>query len=96
MIPTASRPQLVTQGTVVQCPSCGWKGYLGDCLQSVYLDHRPGRLIPAERGGNGKNYRCPQSNTSGQHICKHLIFFTRYDANRKIIAPAGHQFRSIV
>lgn len=88
MIPTTARPQTVTQGTIVQCPSCGWKDYLGNAAQSIYLDHRPGRLIPAERGGNGKNYRCP--------LCKHLIFFTRYDNNRQIIAPCGHQFKSII
>ena len=88
MIPTTAKPQLVTQGTVVQCPQCGWKDYLGNAVQSIFLDHRPGRLVSAERGGNGKNYRCP--------LCKHLIFFTRYDNNRQIIAPAGHQFKNVV
>jgi len=88
MIPTKAVPQTVTQGTVVQCPSCGWKDYLGNAAQSIYLDHRPGRLIPAENGGNGKNYRCP--------LCKHLIFFTRNDANRKNIAPNGHKFMDVV
>ncbi len=96
MIPTTAKPQLVTQGTVVQCPSCGWKGYLGECIQSLYLDHRPGRLIPAELGGNGKNYRCPQKDSIGNHNCKHLIFFTRNDANRKNIAPNGHKFMDVV
>jgi len=88
MIPTTAKPQLVTQGTIVQCPQCGWKDYLGNAAQSIFLDHRPGRLVSAERGGNGKNYRCP--------LCKHLIFFTRYDNNRQIIAPAGHQFKNVV
>jgi predicted RNA-binding Zn-ribbon protein involved in translation (DUF1610 family) len=88
MIPTHARPQTVTQGTIVQCPSCGWKNYLGNAAQSIYLDHRPGMLISAEHGGNGKNYRCPE--------CKHLIFFTRYDSNRQIIAPQGHKFKNVV
>lgn len=88
MRPTTSRPQTVTPGTVVQCPSCGWKDYLAMCNESIVLDHRPGRLIPAEKGGSGKNYECP--------LCKHLIFFTRYDNNRKIIAPLGHQYKDVV
>ena len=96
MIPTTAKPQIVTPGTVVQCPQCGWKGYLGDCLQAIFLDHRPGRLISAEKGGNGKTYRCPQKDSQGHSCCKHLIFFTRYDNNRQIIAPAGHQFKNVV
>ena len=88
MKPTTARPQTVTKGTVVQCPNCGWKDYLGNCAQSIVLDHRPGMLIPADQGGSGKNYRCP--------LCKHLIFFTRYDHNRKVIAPLGHQFKDVV
>ena len=88
MIPTKAVPQVVTPGTVVQCYSCGWKDYLGNAKQSIYLDHRPGRLISADHGGNGKNYRCPK--------CGELLFFIRYDNNRKIIAPNGHQFRNVV
>ena len=80
------KPQVVTLMTDVQCYSCGWKGMLGESKQSVYLDHR--NLIPASMGGNGKNYRCPQ--------CSQLIFYTRYDNSRKIIAPQGHQFNDDV
>ena len=83
-----AKPQVVTPMTVVQCYACGWKDYLGNAAQSIYLDHRPGRLIAAERGGNGKNYRCPQ--------CKNLIFYVRYDNNRKIVAPQGYQYRETV
>ena len=83
-----AKPAIVTPMTVVQCFSCGWKDHLGNAKQSIYLDHRPGRLVPAERGGNGKNYRCPQ--------CRQLIFYTRYDNNRKVIAPQGHQYRETV
>lgn len=85
---TIAKPAVVTQETVVQCYHCGWKDYLGNASQSIYLDHRPGFLIPAERGGNGKNYRCPQ--------CKELIFYVRYDHNGQIIATQDHQYRNII
>jgi hypothetical protein len=82
------KQQTVTLGTDVQCYSCGWKGMLGEAKQSIVLDHRPGHFIPSEMGGSGKNYRCPH--------CKTLIFYVRYDNNRKIIAPSGHQFKDVV
>jgi hypothetical protein len=85
---TEAKPAVVTQGTVVQCYGCGWKDYLGNAAQSVWLDHRPGHLISAEQGGNGKNYRCPK--------CKELIFYVRYDRNRQIIAPKGYQYKNVV
>lgn len=81
-------PQQVTPLTKVQCYGCGWKGQLLEAKQSVFIDWRPGRQIPASEGGNGKNYRCPQ--------CKELIFYTRYDNNRKIISPSGHQYREAI
>ena len=84
---TTAKKQVVTLGTVVQCYNCGWTGYLGECKQSIVLDHRPGMTIPAEYGGNGKNYRCPH--------CRQMIFYTRYDNNRQIIAPQGHQYKDI-
>jgi hypothetical protein len=79
---------MVTPATDVQCYGCGWKGVIGQSAQSVYLDMRPGMLIPASQGGNGKNFRCPK--------CRELIFYTRYDNNRKIIGPSGHQYRDAV
>lgn len=81
------KPQIVTQFTPVQCYGCGWKGQLIESKQSIYLDHRPGMLIPAAKGGNGKNYRCP--------LCGQLIFFTRNDNTGKTKAPQGHQYREI-
>lgn len=81
-----AKPAVVTQMTVVQCFACGWKDHLGNADQSIYLDYR--NLIPASKGGNGKNYRCPQ--------CKQLLFFTRYDNNRKIIAPQGYQYKEVI
>ena len=80
--------QIVTLGTDVECYGCGWKGILAEAKQSIYLDMRPGHLISAKNGGNGKNYRCP--------ICKQLIFYTRNDNNRKNIDPGGHQYRNVV
>jgi hypothetical protein len=82
------KPQTVTLGTPVQCYSCGWKGLLGEAKQSIVIDHRPEYFIPSERGGNGKNYRCPH--------CKSLIFYVRYDNNRKIVAPSGHKFKDVI
>ena len=78
------KPQIVTQYTPVQCYGCGWKGQLYEAKQSIYIDHRPGMMIPAVKGGNGKNYRCP--------LCTQLIFYTRNDNTGKIQAPQGHQF----
>lgn len=81
-------PQTVTLLTHTQCYGCGWKGQLFEAKQSIFLDWRPGMLIPASKGGNGKNYRCPQ--------CGGLIFYTRNDNNGKIIAPQGHQYHEIL
>jgi len=81
-------PQTVTLGTNVQCYGCGWKGMLCEAKQSIWLDIRPRFFIPAQNGGNGKNYRCPD--------CRQLIFYTRNDHLRKDIAPQGHQFKHTV
>lgn len=81
--------QQVTQLTDVQCYGCGWKGILAEARQSIYIDHRPMYFIPAADGGNGTNWRCPE--------CKNLIFYTRKSVDkRQIIAPEGHQYRSVV
>jgi hypothetical protein len=81
-----ARPQQVTPLTNVQCYGCGWKGILAQSKQSIYIDSR--WPVSASNGGNGKNYRCP--------LCKQLIFYTRYDNRRQIIAPQGHQYRNAV
>lgn len=80
-------PQTVTEMTDVQCYSCGWKGMLGEAKKSIYIDNRPGMLIPTSQGGNGTRWRCP--------LCKELIFYTT-NVRGNIIAPAGHQYRSMV
>ena len=78
-------PQTVTRTTDVQCYGCGWKGMLGESKESIYLDHRPGRAIPAHLGGNGKRWRCPD--------CGNLIFEVAH-YHKGSFATNGHEFKN--
>ena len=81
-------PKQLTPLSKVQCYGCGWKGMLAEAKQSIWLSPDPRYFVPAQEGGNGKIWRCPQ--------CTQKIFYTGYDHNRKIIAPAGHQYRNVI
>lgn len=86
---TVPIPKTVTLETMFKCPAgCGWHGMLGESKIAIYLDWRPEYFIPANQGGNGYVYRCPD--------CKEKLFYTKNDHKRKDIAPEGHQFKQII